>query len=284
MELEPGQPFTIWRKLEDPNDSTTYYVKADVRDMRSNELIQSVNLTDQTGRIFSKQIDAPGDASSQGRWIAISTRVYTDSGYSTLSPIHKEESREYKIIRRLTSLGGGGSVSIDYKKIEKMFEDFKEELPEPQKISFSGLEKLIKEGFSKLEAKEMPTTDLSPVLEAIRGQDDEGGSLLDAIKNIPAPEKPDFSPILSAIAEVKGSITGVDEASKKMSDLMDKLKEFITGFADNIQESVDTGVKTLGEKAEAISNLTFTVKPLLPTKTPKEKEEMPHLGRAKNLL
>ena len=286
MEIEPGQPFTIWRKLEDPNDSTTYYVQATVYDMRDNSTIQTVNLTDQTGRIFSKQIDAPNDSSGQGRWIAISTRVYTDSGYTTLSEIKKEESREYKVIARRVSLGGGGS-GLTVKDVRAVFVKELEKLPEPEKIDLTTLENLIKAVGDKVDSKEVPTLDLSPVLEAIRGLSDDPNnpSILQAIKAIPKPDPVNFEPVLTAIEDVASKISGVDESSKKLSEFIDQLKTFVSDFADQIEKSNSTAVTELSKKAEAISNLTFTVKPSLPEGGSKSKQEKdPNLSRATNLL
>lgn len=288
MEIVPSLPFTIWRKLEDPSDSTTYYVKAEVRDMRSNDLLLTVRLTDQGNQIFSKEIDAPGDSSGQGRWIAISTKVYTDSGYTTLSPIHREESREYKVIRRLTSLGGGGSAGVDYDKIFKLFGQSIEKLPKPEKISLATLEDLIREVGNKVDGIEMPTTDLSPLLEAIR---EVKNDLQNSIKSIPKPEPINLSPVMEKLSvldrldKVISAIEMIGKASENLSKLSNDIKEFLISHTDEIDKKLEKAFKEFTDKADAISNLTFSVQPSLSSGNGEQSETpSPHISRAKRLF
>jgi hypothetical protein len=261
MEIVPSQPFTIWRKLEDPNDSTTYYVKADIRDMVSNTLIDSVNLTDRGSRIFSKQIDAPGDSSGQGRWIAISTRVYTDSGYTTLSAIHKEESREYKVITQRTSFGGGSSsaTSIDYEKIKKMMktilvEELKK-LPKEEKISLVPVLNRIQNLTDLISAIDIPKTDLSSVIEAITEAESH---LRTSINFIPKPVPVDLNPLMLEIQKI-GSL--IPESSSKLMDFLEVLRQFIAEHAETVQNEVSTAVQEIKQATADMSNVSFTVIP-----------------------
>lgn len=287
MEISPGSRFTIWRKLEDPSDSATYYVQATIYDMRTNAVIQTTNLTDQTGRIFSKDIDAPQDSSGQGRYIAISTRVYTDSGYTTLSAIHREESREYKVIQSRTSFGGGG-VSVDYDKILKMVKKALEDLPKPDKvdIDLTPLQDSIQAVGEKVDAIDMPTLDLSPILGAIRGLKTD---IENAIKSIPKPDEVDLVPIMNKLSmldnleKVMSSIDTIGQASEKLAKLSNDIKEFLINHTEEVDEKMARAFNEFTKKADAISNLNFTVKPSLPEVKEPNVQDI-GLSRAKNLL
>ncbi len=287
MEIEPSLPFTIWRKLEDPSDSSTYYIQATLYNMRDNTVIQTVNLTDQGSRIFSKEISAPGDSSGQGRWISISTRVYTDSGFTSLSPIHKEESREYKVIRRIISLGGGGGSEVDYKKIGAILTEVVGKIPQPKEISLVPLEQAIQDVGDKVDSIHIPTTDLSPVLGAIRGLKND---LENTIKSIPKPDKVDFSPVMQKLAlldnldKAISAINVIGQASSGLSKLSNDIRQFLIDHIDQMDTKFAKAFKEFSDKAEAISNLTFNVKPALPTPAETKPIQPPNLNRAGKLL
>ncbi len=54
MQLNPHEQFTIVRQIEDHTDSSTYYVRAVVRNAKPDALLATVNLTDQGSRRFSE--------------------------------------------------------------------------------------------------------------------------------------------------------------------------------------------------------------------------------------
>jgi hypothetical protein len=61
LQLEPQQEFVLARGLEDHTDSTTYYVRAVVRNAKTDALISTVNLTDNGNRRFTKAWMTPAD-------------------------------------------------------------------------------------------------------------------------------------------------------------------------------------------------------------------------------
>src|SRR5258707_3851150 len=101
MQLEPLEDFTIARGLEDHTDSTTYYVRAVVRDAKTDALLATVNLTDQgDAHRFSKKWQIPADQTGQGYYLLITTSVYTDSGYTTKSSNYGDKDETYLVMRR----------------------------------------------------------------------------------------------------------------------------------------------------------------------------------------
>ena len=124
MQLSPGEYFAIVRQLADPNDAGTYYVRAYVRNARTDVLLDTKDLTDRGGQRFSVEYQVPS-VSSDAVYIAITTRVFTDSGYTTLSTDYTQEIQTYLVDIRSKHFGGGGGnggVKVDYEKIKKMID------------------------------------------------------------------------------------------------------------------------------------------------------------------
>lgn len=126
MQLNPRESFTIVRQIEDHTDSATYYVRAVIRNAKTDALIETINLTDRGSLRFSESWLVPADGSGQGFWVSILTSVYTDSGYTTKSENYGDKMETYLVQDRvnvnLGGIGGGGS-DIDYKRIQKMIDE-----------------------------------------------------------------------------------------------------------------------------------------------------------------
>lgn len=118
--LIPATTHQITWSVQDITDTTTYYVRAVIRDLRSGNTIDTLNLVDQGNNRFSKSWNVPQDPQGFGRIIEIEKTVYTDSGYTTASTIYGRYLEQYTIFNlanRNPSTGGGGGSSVDYKEI-----------------------------------------------------------------------------------------------------------------------------------------------------------------------
>lgn len=281
MEIFPGAQFSIWRKLEDPFDATTYYVLAEVRDMISNAVLATLQLTDQGNRIYSKSWSPPEDMSGSGRWIAVSTRVYTDSGYSSLSEVHKEESREYKIINTPPSRGPGGGMGgaadIDYKKIRKMIEELLESQPKPS--SPPSLQPIL-ERLAALQrafdAMEMPATDMAPLhasLDLLRANMERGFGA------IPVPEKVDIGPLQAAVDALP---TKIGNELSAIQRFITSMRQFLSQFANDMEKLIETRTGELKDSVKNVQNMSFTVSP---SGVRSEKEQQPNgTDRASHIM
>ena len=201
FQLEPSEKFVISCHLKDPQDTGTYYVRAFVRDKLTDELLATVNLTNVgTGagdNRYTVQYEAPADPSGQGRFISVITKVYTDSGYTTLSPVYAIEEMEYLVQKRynFTLGGGGGGADISYERIRKIIKEEKQEVKELEQIDFSP----ILEAIANIPKPEKPQKlDLSPVLEAI--------------KNIPKPERVDLSKMIFFLEKIVKLVEKIPES------------------------------------------------------------------------
>lgn len=262
MILNPREYFTVARELADPNDSGTYYVQATIRNARTNALIATLNLVDQTGQVFSKPWQVPDDSSGLGFYIIIRTRVYTDALYTSLSDAYGQELSTFLVDNRFRNLGGGGGGGgddVDYKKIRKIVKEenglviqafpdlnlssiisafkpvagFVETILSHVKSTEARTVKIVDEVrdhssiLGKIDAKEFPhipdPTDITPVLEAI--------------KNLPAPTPAtDLSPVLKAISNVsdilnskdlKDIISAFPELAKSAKDMDQQMRDFV---------------------------------------------------------
>src|SRR5438552_2121522 len=122
LQLNPLEDFTIARGLEDHTDSTTYYVRAVVRNAKTDDAIATVTLDDKgDGHRFTKKWQVPADQTGLGFYILVMTSVYTDSGYTTKSPNYGDKYETYLVQSRMNPVID--VPQIDYKGIRKMIQE-----------------------------------------------------------------------------------------------------------------------------------------------------------------
>ena len=108
--LQPQGSFTVVRQIANHTDTNTYYVQAVIRKAYTDEIIDTIQLTDRGAQRFSKNWQVPADPSGQGFYISIVTSVYTDSGYTTKSENYGDEENTYLVQERVLHLAGGGGL------------------------------------------------------------------------------------------------------------------------------------------------------------------------------
>src|SRR4051794_10451153 len=121
-QISPGENFDIFYFVRNPLDSTTYFVRAKVYDVRTGELLSTIALEQSptNSRLFIKTVQAPADPSGYGRNIVAIASVYTDSGFTTQSESYEEQEQYYLIKAVAPVLGGGG---VDMRAIRDMVEE-----------------------------------------------------------------------------------------------------------------------------------------------------------------
>lgn len=191
IQIRPSSTFPIVRQIADPTDSATYYVRAVIRDSVSGATLDTVNLTDQGNQRFTHNYAAPQDGSGFGRYIDVTTTVYSDSGYTTRTGVYADESQTYVVKEYTGNLGGGGGSDVSYKKIREIV---REEIEKQEKV----------------EMPEMPEQkDLTPAIAAMESR------IVEAIRSIPQPDKPeklDLSPVLASVDDaVNTMLLAVDQ-------------------------------------------------------------------------
>lgn len=265
--LNPREIFTIVRQLQDHTDSATYYVRAVIRNSRTDAVIKTIDLFDKGSRRFTAPWDVIADVGGLGTFIDITTSVYTDSAYTTQSGSYGDENETYLVYDRSKQGSGGGSggwsPEVDYKKIKTMldtaiksikFPKFPEmpempEIPEfPEiEIDLSGISGQLEEIKTMIDAiPEAPKLDLEPVLDAIIESEDR---LIDAVSALPEPPATDLTPVLEAIRGLDPSDTveALKTVVSKMETDMPDISEWANKFKDQLKEFMYV---TSGEKKQ----------------------------------
>lgn len=119
MQLSPSQPIPVSYSVL-PTDATLYYVQSVLRDTTSNQVLQTINLTQDPNALYryTGAFGAVSDPSGLGRPIDITTIVYTDSGHTVLSQNYAAAQFNYVVLQPwIPTLGSGGGGSIDYRKL-----------------------------------------------------------------------------------------------------------------------------------------------------------------------
>lgn len=292
MILKPREYFTIARGLEDHQDSATYYVRAVVRNARTDTLIETLNLDDKgDGHRFAKEWQVPADTSGEGFYILVVTSVYTDAAYTTKSPLYGDKYDTYLVQDRVNpnqpQFGMGLGPDIDYKKIGKIVSEafmagISEEIKAVKKLSDSltQVKGLI---LALPKPEKQKEVSFNPVLKAITG-------IQDQISNLPAPEKIDLSLLED---QIKYSKTYLEEKVGSMIKEIDaskikKANDDLTAYLDKMVNKTITpfveSIKQLKELLDAIPYLVLEPKKIGDLNLKKEEEKTPAQRRREILL
>lgn len=220
FQLSPNESFLINRNLVDSASASVNYVRAVIRDVNE-AILDTINLTDRGDQRFSETWKVPSDnAFSTGKYITITTRVYTDSGYTTLSTVDGASSETYLIQARWSPLFGasgggsnmgsvGGGKDIDYEKIKKITEEVLR-ATKPEEVKFPEIPKIDTERLKN---------------ELLRG-------VSEIVGGIPTPEKPD-----------KVDLSSLDSGIKKISKEINARPKFektdLSGLASLVKKTCD---------------------------------------------
>lgn len=249
MQIRPNAPLPIVYVISDPTDAGTYYVRSVIRNSATGAIIQIlglnyVNLTvsPSNSRRFSKTILTPQDSSNVGFYIDVTTTVYTDASYSTVSSNYQEENIKYLVLEPWSvglGLGGGGWGSGDAKK-ESSFDYDK---------LLKLLEILIRKIIDETPLKDLKNTDLVPVLSGIKeilGAHEKLESLPTGLNSLrsdiasrPKFEKTNLSPVLEGLQSFLASM------SEMQQEIQSDIGHSITGAHGKLQELI----KKHGEKS-----------------------------------
>lgn len=240
MTLQPLEDFVVARGLEDHTDSTTYYVRAVIRDAKTDVVITTLDLTDQgDGHRFTKKWQVPADQTGLGFYILITSSVYEDSGYTTKSQNYGDKYETYLVQQRMNPLlgGGGGGADLDYKRVRKIVEEAVSaklaEAPQPEPVNLDFFRQPILNALSGLrndiQAVDIPPADFSGVEYRL-------GLLEKAIKEIP---KDDDSAVL-----------------KKLDDVEQNLLQEMDDSEEQVVQTVESTAKTTTDTVTKLADQT----------------------------
>ncbi len=254
MQLKPGETFTIVRQLDNPADAGTYYVRAIIRNSRTDVIIETLNLDNKGSQRFTKSWQVVPDSSGEGFYIDIETRVFTDSGYSTYSDIYGKENKVLLVADRPLNLGGGGvdmSVDVDYSRIGKMIADgIKQNKPQAKETDLSGIMSRLGQITAQIaEIKQPEGVDLSPITSAIadikKQIGEVGTDIAQKIEDKEVTPATDLKPVLDMLEDLDPSV--ILETLKRVAEHM---HEFLGGDVQKI-------ITLIGEVKKQIDDVPF---------------------------
>ena len=267
IQLKPREYFVICRQISDPLDTDTYYVRATIRNARTDELLETVDLEDQGDQRFRGDYQVPAYPSAEGLYISITTQVYTDSGYTSESSNYARVENEYLIQERYNPILAGGA-GINYKKVREIIKDElkgteKKVNLKPLISALSALEKAVRSEIRGIYIPKQKDVDLLPVLKAIKDiyipepekpEKLDLSSVLSAIRGIPIPkqEKINLEPVLGALKEVK---EGLGRENKELGELLDKIEKTFIEKIKEVEENI-VNVKKNIKSAPIVTLLT----------------------------
>jgi len=266
MQLRPREYFTIARGLEDHTDSGTYYVRAVIRNAKTDTLIETVDLTDQGNRRFSKAWQVPADTSGEGFYILVTTTVYTDSAYTTKSGNYGEKFDTFLVQDRVNpnlGVGGAGGPDIDYKKVRSILKEEIGSIPTPKEsdVDLRPLTSAIHDLSVKVGTISRPqAVNLKPVLDAL-------DAVKHAIQGIPKPEPIDYTPIIDAAASVAETASQLEASAQRADPFYNNIAKILVEDRSEIEalmkdvkeslnatltpEKLQAALGTIGKKEEA---------------------------------
>lgn len=252
MDLFTNTQFTVVRQLIDPNDGTTYFPRAVIRNAFTDVILATLDLAPKGSQRYTKAWLTPADPSGQGFYVSIVTSVYTDAGHTTKSTVYGEEENTYLLHDNVNQFktGGGGSGGLAMRDVrdiiqEELAKHYEAHKPEEKKDE---------------EPKEVPK---------VKNYDKKLNSILDAVNatkdSIKDPDKVDLEPIgqtLQAILHAIGAIEmpkldlqPVIDAINEHKDANDNtsldLRDLITQMEDKLSNDIKTTV------ADAIKSTNF---------------------------
>lgn len=243
--LQPQANFPIIRQIANHLDSTTYYVRAVVRNADGN-IIDTVNLASQGSQRYQSRYRVPVDSSGQGAYISIITSVYTDSGYTTKSPNYGDEENTYLVFDRVLSGRGGSGGSLDIGTIRRVVaEELEKAKPEekPEEV--------------EVEEPEKPDT-ITPKLEKLAT---EIKSLQTAVNKIPT-DTLDLSDIKQAMETIYTAIN--DKEVTPVTDLspaVEAVDQLATDILQQVEGVRQDAIKAIGDmKTEVVTSIKENMK------------------------
>jgi hypothetical protein len=253
MQLAPFEYFTIVRQIEDPLDLVTYYPQAEIRNARTDALLDTVDLESKGDGRYSERWQVPADVSGAGFYVTIISKVYTDSAHTTESDNYGRKEQTFLVRDRHDNLGGSGGISYNDVKeaLKKVLSDYK--FPVTKETDLRPLLKAIKEvpirtarqiDIPEVEIPEQKAVDFTPVLKAIQKSSED---ITKAVANIEIPKYQEHLRVITELiktldnkltkAEIQGALKLLPELNAeiaKLPEYMEKVEQSQQLLRDNL--------------------------------------------------
>lgn len=274
QQLRPKETVPVVRHLDDPVDTNAYYIQAIVRDSLSGSVIETINLEKQTGsQRYTGRFTAPSEGSSGRKYVDVTTKVYSDSGYTTQDSQYGDENVQYIVAVDWSPTGPaqfggfGGGPDIDYKRIKKIVDEridqVEKKIPTKEikdlNKKVTGMERVFETIISpELEKAGVNIESLYDKADSFDVLEKKLGEVLKAIKaiDIPKPEKVDLAPILSAVGGLKTYINKLPSELPQpqeidinvVVDAINDLADIVGEMQAEVDKTLSKGVSDLEKK------------------------------------
>lgn len=281
MQIEPQYTIPLIYQIVDPSDSTVYYVRAIVYDSLTRTVLATKNLVSQGNGLWSSTVTAPVDSTGLGRHIHVIIKVYTDSGYTTLSTDYNQQIDKYLVKTQRVFGGTGSSGDVDYDKIKNIIKELlkpiieddttenKKEMALLNKINKDVAEMCTK--MDLMDSKDAQDTteneppepvDFSPIINEIRGI---GNTLGQKMNKITIPKPYDYSSSFKELGhKMDSSIQKLGLLESTMTSALDvfksaekSFKNMFTSMIKSIEDKNNSFKKILTSKNIEDKNSTF---------------------------
>lgn len=246
MQLSPNSLIPVSYSTTIPGDTTLYYVRAVLRDTQSSSTLQTINLKNVSSvpNRYTGTFQPVSDASGLGRPVDVTISVYTDSGYTTLSPNYQIVQYNYVVLQPwIPNLGVGGGLNIDYDKLQKMFDGSKatnaeignEKAPKRERVNYKRLEE------ASLGASEGARSALS---EELKGHINTLSKLMSDIAkghgDVGTLTMGRFDAMEQRLNALEGNISkGQAMSAKERKEMKEALSSAITDFREEFKNTSD---------------------------------------------
>lgn len=237
IQLQPKQIFTVVRQIADPTDTTTYYVKAIIRKSVDGSILDTIELTDQGDQRFTGNWQVVEDSSGEGYLVDVTTIVYTDSGYTSVSPNYTKDNNTYLVQVRWSAVfggGGGGGLDLTPNQLRKIISDEvnKIKIPKQEKVDLSNISKeltRVLDSVKNIKIPEQKKVDFNELVEKI---DYVNKEIKKEISSIPKPEKINLEKTISVNRDDNERLSmelkkTVEEIERTFSGGIKRIEDFI---------------------------------------------------------
>lgn len=238
IQVNPGEKILVLYQLDNPADfSTTYHVRAIVRNSLTGNTLATLTLDRSSGRYsLAYQV-----SSVKNLHFDIEVQVFADAGFTDTGTPYGVQNTQYIVnqfwTREIAGFGGGG---ISDEKLRQVLVDVlgTQKQPEPQKqdvriekVHFAEFESAIDRLRESIETLPEPEkVDFEPVLTAVKKVDD-------SVKALPSPTpETDLQPVLNRIDETTGNL----ELQNRQDDILKRMKEFFSQDIDAMKKDQKT--------------------------------------------
>lgn len=232
--LNPGQIKGVTYQISNPQDlATLYYVQCVVRNSVTLATITIINLASKGNGLYVGSYSVPQDSTGVGYELFETVSVYTDSGYTLLSPNYSIVNTPYDVRFQLTAGTFGGANAGAY---------------QPDKTDYEFIRKIIVEELAEIlgkipKAKEFDSSYLQQAMRML------GDGLTKGMKT----HREEMTKLLEthkeetgqSLKSLSGSITSVGDSVSKIP--LSEVVDILAGQISELQKKHETSDKITSE-------------------------------------